>query len=75
MASRKEDKEYLEKALNHHRGKWLNAEIIAEYQKKAAKLPDNNRQLTGERRTLCYQLMDECGVTELEAVNNSSKIL
>lgn len=69
MASQIEkDKEYLRKAFIGHKGKWLTMEAVEEYQRLASKLTDSN-MLAGERRKLCMQLMEEYGVTELEAIN------
>lgn len=70
MASRLEkDIEYLKKAFENHKGKWLTPEAVEKYQKLAAKLPSSDNQMTGERRELCIQFMKEYGVTELEALN------
>ena len=48
---------------------WLNDEIAQEYKTKAAALSKNGRQDTGEMRKLRMELMDRCGVTEVEAIN------
>ena len=55
--------------LHTHKGKFLTAEAVKEYQQRALKLHGTNSQMTGERRKLCEQLMDEYSVTELEAIN------
>lgn len=71
MASKKErDRLYLERELNHHKGKkWLTEEVVAEIQRKARGLEGTDEQITGERKKLCQELMKEYGVLELEAVN------
>lgn len=70
MASRKErDREYLERELKSHKGKWLTEEIVVSFQKKTGELAGTEGQITGERKVLCQKLMNEYGVTELEAVN------
>lgn len=70
MASRKEkDLEYLKKASRNHVGKWLTEEVVVEYQALAAKISDSNNQMIGEKRKLCIQLMNEYGLTEMEALN------
>ena len=48
---------------------WLSDEIAQEYKVKAAALSNNGRQDTGEIRKLRMELMDRCGVTEVEAIN------
>lgn len=35
----------------------------------AKELTSNDVQLIGEKRKLCYQMMEEYGITELEATN------
>lgn len=71
MASRKErDREYLERELKYHnKEKWLTEEIVVSFQKKAEELAGTEGQITGERKVLCQKLMNEYGVTELEAAN------
>jgi len=70
MASRTEkDIEHLKKAYINHKGGWLTDEVVAEFQKLAVKLPHEEGQAIGEKRKLCIRLMEEYGVTELEAVN------
>ena len=48
---------------------WLTSDIAREYTSRAAKLPDNGGQDTGERRRLRIELQEYCGITELEATN------
>lgn len=70
MASRKEkDREYLERELKYHKGKWLTDEVVIEYQKRVRELEGTEEQITGERRKLGQELMEEYGLLELEAVN------
>ncbi|MBQ8279061.1 MAG: hypothetical protein IJZ23_04395 [Roseburia sp.] len=70
MASRKEkDIAYLKKALKNHKGKWLTEEAVREYQKRAKAIFGAERECVRERRTLCVQLMQDYGITELEAIN------
>lgn len=70
MASRKEKElAYLRKLYEHHHGDWLTWEGVEKYRKLAQQLNSSERQLIGERRKLCYQMMEEFGVTELEATN------
>lgn len=70
MSSRlQKDKEYLEREYRLHKGDWLTQEVVAEFQRLANKLPDSNEQMIGERRRLCMRLVQEYGVTELEALN------
>lgn len=47
----------------------LTRQIANEYQRKAARLPDNGLQDIGERRTLRLELQERCGLTELQAIN------
>ena len=47
----------------------LTRQIANEYQRKAARLPDNGLQDIGERRALRLELQERCGLTELQAIN------
>ena len=47
----------------------LTRQIAKEYQRKAARLPDNGLQDIGERRALRLELLERCGLTELQAIN------
>lgn len=70
MASRKEKElAYLKKLFENHKGDWLDWEGVEKYRCLAKQLTNNDLQLIGERRKLCYQMMEEYGVTELEATN------
>ena len=70
LATRKErDQEWLKRKLEYHKGKWLTMDAVHEYQKKAKELEGTDGQMTGERFRLCRQMMDEYGVTEIEAIN------
>ena len=70
MASRvQEDLKWLKKSLEYHKGKWLTVEAVLHYRKLGAQLRDFGNYMSGERRNLCLQLMDEYGVTEIEAFN------
>lgn len=51
------------------RKEWLIDEIVQEYKAKAGALSQNGRQDVGEMRKLRMELMDRCGVTEVEAIN------
>ena len=50
------------------RKEWLTREIVKEYQSKASCLRDD-RQDIGELRKMKLELMDRCGITEIEALN------
>lgn len=55
MSPKKElDSEWLQRKFRTHKGKWLTAEAVREYQQRASKLPDKKLQITGERRKLCF---------------------
>ena len=70
MASHKEkDKKWLKQSLEYHHGKWLTVEAVLYYRKSGAQLQDFGKHMSGERKKLCLQLMDEYGVTEIEAFN------
>ena len=47
----------------------LTRQIANEYQRKAARLPDDGLQDIGERRALRLELQERCGLTELQAIN------
>lgn len=47
----------------------LTRQIANEYQRKAARLPDNGLQDIGERKALRLELQERCGLTELQAIN------
>ena len=70
MSSRREeDLKWLKNSLKYHKGKWLTAEAVLHYRKLGAQLLDSGNYMSGERRALCLQLMDEYGVSEIEAFN------
>lgn len=70
MASRKEKElAYLKILFEKHQGEWLDWAGVEKYRQLSNQLPSNDQQLIGERRKLCYQMMEEYGVTELEATN------
>lgn len=71
MASRLEqDKQWLKQKLDEHQGKdWLTWEAVRKYCDRAKQLNNTGQQSSGERRELCQQIMQEYGITELEAVN------
>ena len=70
MKSRvKEDIKYLKKAFNKHKGKWLDEDGVSKYQKLAKELPTTITDMTGEKRKLCLQMMQEYDITEIEATN------
>lgn len=48
---------------------WFNSEIAAVYQRIYKDVANISHEMTGKARELMLQLMDECSVTELEAVN------
>lgn len=48
---------------------WWTDEIAQEYKVKAAALFKNGRQDTRKMRKWRMELMDRCGVTEVEAIN------
>ena len=70
MASKKErDIEWLQRKFQTHKGKWLTAEAVREYQERASKLPDTHQQIVKERRMLCRELIEEYSLEEVEAIN------
>lgn len=70
MASRKqEDIKYLANALKNHKGKWLDEEGVKKYRLMDNQLFSTTREMTGERRKLCQQMMEEYDITEIEATN------
>ena len=75
MAKDKDEKrkeaelKYLKKKLISHKGKWLTEDAVEEIQKRAEKLPDTYGQMIGERRKLCFEIMEEYDIDEIEATN------
>ena len=51
------------------RKEWLTDEIAQDYKAKTVVLSQNGRQDVREVRKLRMELMDRCGVTEVEAFN------
>lgn len=47
----------------------LTAEIVSEFQHRAAELPDNGNQDIGARRKLRKELQELCGLSEIQALN------
>lgn len=52
-----------------HRGKWLTFEGAKQYQKRALALRNPTNEIKGEMYKLMSELMEEYGVTQVEAVN------
>lgn len=70
MASRRENElKYLEAVRKHHKGRWLDREGVIKYQNIAKRICTMSGDLTGERRKICLQKMEEYGITEIEAIN------
>lgn len=70
MASwKQEDIKYLANALKNHKGKWLDEEVVKKYRLMDNQLFSTIREMTGERRKLCQQMMEEYDITEIEATN------
>lgn len=53
----------------NHKGKWLTAEVAEAYQKRVRLLEGTSCGMTGQKYELMLELMEEYGVTQLEAVN------
>lgn len=47
----------------------LTAEIVADFQRRAAELPDNGNQDIGARRKLRQELQSLCDLSEIQAIN------
>lgn len=47
----------------------LTAEIVSEFQHRAAELPDNGNQDIGARRKIRKELQELCGLSEIQAIN------
>lgn len=47
----------------------LTAEIAADFQRRAAELPDNGNQDIGARRKLRQELQNLCDLSEIQAIN------
>lgn len=54
---------------NAREREWLTLEIVDEYRKKIAELPENGRQDVRARRKLRVELQERCKLTEVEAIN------
>lgn len=68
----KAEERELQRLLNErdkHRGSWLTADVVADYQKRAAKLPSGSGQDVGTRRILRKELQEKYGLLEIEAIN------
>lgn len=50
-------------------GEILNAQIVKEYQTQVKELQECNCREVGRQRELKIELMNRCGITELEALN------
>ena len=61
--------EYLLKEKAKHKGKWLTWDAVNEYRRRAQNLKKSSGEITKELRLLVLELMDEYGVTEIEAIN------
>lgn len=53
----------------NHKGKWLTAEVVEAYQKRVRLLEGTSCGMTGKKYELMLELMEEYGVTQLEATN------
>lgn len=47
----------------------LTEEIVADFKRRAAELPDNGNQDIGSRRKLRQELQNLCGLSEIQAIN------
>ena len=61
--------EYLLKEKAKHKGKWLTWDAVNEYRRRAQNLKKSSGEITKDLRLLVLELMDEYGVTEIEAIN------
>lgn len=52
-----------------HKGKWLTWDAVNECRRRAQNLKKSSGEITKELRLLVLELMDEYGVTEIEAIN------
>lgn len=52
-----------------HRGKWLTFEGAKQYQKRACALRSSTYEIKGKMYELMSELMEEYGVTQVEAIN------
>lgn len=52
-----------------HKGSWLTAEVVSEYQRRAARLVMSGNQDVGARRILRKELQEKYGLLEIEAIN------
>lgn len=52
-----------------HQGKWLTLEVAEQYRKRACALRSPAHEIKGEMYELMSELMEEYGVTQLEAIN------
>ena len=60
---------WLKEELDKHQGDWLTWEGVRKYQKLAEEIGENDRQIIGGRSRLCRQMMEEYGITQIEAIN------
>ena len=71
MATDQKDKE-IERLMNEHekhKGLWLTAEAVAEYQKRARRVSTIGDQDIGAHRALRQELQEKYGLLEIEAIN------
>lgn len=71
MATDQKDKE-IERLMNEHekhKGLWLTAEAVAEYQKRARRVSTVGDQDIGARRALRKEFQEKYGLLEIEAIN------
>jgi hypothetical protein len=71
MATDQKDKE-IERLMNEHekhKGLWLTAEAVAEYQKRARRVSTIGDQDIGARRALRKEFQEKYGLLEIEAIN------
>ena len=61
--------EYLLKEKAKYKGKWLTWDAVNEYRRRAQNLKKSSGEITKDLRLLVLELMDEYGVTEIEAIN------
>lgn len=68
----KAEEREMQRLLNErdkHRGGWLTADVVTDYQKRAARLAIGSGQDIGARRILRKELQEKYGLLEIEAIN------
>lgn len=63
------DIKWVHDKFNSHQGEWLTKDVVEEYQKRAKGIQNTSEECIGERRKLCWELIEKYGITEIEAIN------